>query len=106
MKSDEHLIPESRTDKAVPSLIKTGPDDEFSGSTREIRELQAALRAAQMTTTGTGSRYSGIDGDKMWKYDYDRNTSTPFAAHNSWWRPEKYSSVTIKETHTKENDDL
>lgn len=61
VKSDEHLIPESRPDKAVPSLIKTGPDDEFSGSTREIRELQAALRAAQMTTTGTGSRYSDFD---------------------------------------------
>lgn len=61
VKSDDHLIPESRPDKAVPSLIKTGPDDEFSGSTREIRELQAALRAAQMTTTGTGSRYSDFD---------------------------------------------
>ena len=40
-------------------MLRTGPDYEASGSTRDIHELQAALQAAQLTATGTGSKYSG-----------------------------------------------
>ena len=43
----------------VPSMLRTGTEYEASGSTRDIHELQAALQAAQLTATGTGSRYSG-----------------------------------------------
>ena len=43
----------------MPSMLRTGTEYEASGSTRDIHELQAALQAAQLTATGTGSRYSG-----------------------------------------------
>jgi len=55
--SDEHLSPESN--ERVPSMLRTGPDYDASGSTRDIHELQAALQAAQLTATGTGTKYSG-----------------------------------------------
>ena len=51
----EELNPEGK----VPSMLRTGTEYEASGSTRDIHELQAALQAAQLTATGTGSRYSG-----------------------------------------------
>ena len=44
----------------MPSMLRTGTDYNASGSTRDIHELQAALQAAQLTATGTGSKYSGI----------------------------------------------
>ena len=51
----EEVSPEGK----VPSMLRTGTEYEASGSTRDIHELQAALQAAQLTATGTGSRYSG-----------------------------------------------
>ncbi|KAL9968763.1 hypothetical protein ACROYT_G020884 [Oculina patagonica] len=45
------------------SMLGTGPDYEASGSTRDIHELQAALQAAQLTATGTGTKYSGTHKD-------------------------------------------
>ena len=51
----EEVSPEGK----VPSMLRTGTEYEASGSTRDIHELQAALQAAQLTVTGTGSRYSG-----------------------------------------------
>ena len=56
--SDDHHSLGS--DEKGPSMLRTGPDYNASGSTREIRELQAALQAAQLTTTDTGSKYSGM----------------------------------------------
>lgn len=54
---DENVLRELRPDDAVPSFLKTGTDFEASGSSREMHELQAALKAAQMTATG--SKHSG-----------------------------------------------
>lgn len=45
-------------------MLRTGPDYDASGSTRDIHELQAALQAAQLTATDTGTKYSGIHGRK------------------------------------------
>lgn len=59
-----------------------------------------------MIIIGIGSRYLGIDGDKMWKYDYDRNIFIFFVVYNLWWCFEKYFFVMIKEIYMKENDDL
>ena len=46
-------------------MLRTGPDYEASGSTRDIHELQAALQAAQLTVTGTGSKYSGTQRESQ-----------------------------------------
>ena len=56
-------------------MLKTGPDYEASGSTTDIHELQAALQAAQLTATGTGSKYSGTQQDSQieaYLTDWDR----------------------------------
>lgn len=56
--------PTSKNERQA-SLLRTGPDYEASGSTRDIDELQAALQAAQLTVTGTGSKYSGTQRESQ-----------------------------------------
>ena len=56
--SGNHLSPGS--DERQLSTLRTGRDYDASGSTRDIHELQAALQAAQLTATDTGTKYSGI----------------------------------------------
>ena len=54
---ETHVSPKSYEDQT--SMLRPGGDYEASGSTRDIRELQAALQAAQLTATDTGPKYSG-----------------------------------------------
>ena len=57
--------PSPKSTAGQTSMLRTGPDYEASGSTRDIHELQAALQAAQFTGTGTGTKYSGTQRDSF-----------------------------------------
>ena len=60
--------PSPKSNERQTSMLRTGPDYEASGSTRDIHELQAALQAAQLTATGTGTKYSGTQVDNSLSY--------------------------------------
>lgn len=68
--SSEELHVSPKSDERQTSMLRPGAEYEASGSTRDIHELQAALQAAQLTATGTGSKYSGTQRDSYLLYSF------------------------------------
>ena len=66
--SSDELHASPKSDERQRSMFRPGAEYEASGSTRDIHELQAALQAAQLTATGTGTKYSGTQRDSYLLY--------------------------------------